>query len=604
MTVIIPITIGMIYAIFFFRMSFSSIFNNNIAKVLHDSSLVANAYYEEYKEKTLSDSITIANSINDNTANVLYDNQMLKTLLESYVNLKELSEAVVFIPEQNMILAKNEFSFALSFDFVPQWAFEQATKDKPILIENLKSNKIRALIELENFPYQTYLLISRYMDEKVIKYIDDTKNAVGAYNILNKKIHNLQALFLAIFAGLLAFLILASRFVSGLLTKKLVDPIDNFVETTKAISKGDLSERIYQKTHVDEMNAFIESFNYMLDQLEDSRSELASRNNFIEAILSQIPSGLIVIDENYDIFVKNNVASQIFQDEKLKAEFLSHVKNIISENKYEENEHNIVLGKYHFLVKIALAKLKKLKNFGSNIHYLVIFSDITEHTAYQKNLLWTEVAKRITHEIRNPLTPIILSADRLEDKYLDKISDDKENFTKYTHNIKRYANDIALIIDEFIRFGRMPEPIFGTYDMKKIIKEAIAGGNFDKKIKYTFTHDDGQNYSCKCDEKQISRALLNIFKNAYEAMQNIEEKSITVELKKSPSEIIIEINDNGPGFPEKLLDKITEPYVSTKIKGSGLGLSIVKKIIDDHNGKLLIKNSPDHHGMITIILKA
>jgi two-component system nitrogen regulation sensor histidine kinase NtrY len=604
LTVIAPVLIGMIYTIFFFRLSFSSIFNNNISKVLNDSSIVVNAYYEEYKEKTSNDAEAIAYSINENTANVLYDSKKLKVLLESFVTLKELSDAIVFVPSQNIILAKNEFGLALSFDFVPKWAFEQAGKNKALLIENLKSNKVKALIELDNFPYRTYLLVARYMDNKILKYIDDTKNAVSEYNLLSKKVHKLQAIFLLIFSGLLIFLIITSRFISGILTKKLVDPIDHFVQTIKIISKGSFSKRLNEKTRIDEMNIFIESFNYMLDQLEDSRFELASRNDFIEAILSQIPSGLVAIEQNYQIFLENNVALQILNTDELKNQFLIQIKNIIieNENNNKKSEYQIKLGRNHFLVKIALAKFKKFQEVKKNFHHLVIFTDITEHIAYQKNLLWTEVAKRITHEIRNPLTPIILSADRLEDKYLEKIENDKEFFLKYINNIKRYANDIALIIDEFIRFGRMPEPVFSSYDIKKIIQEAIAGGNFGKKIQYIFQYDEEKSFICRCDNKQILRALLNIFKNAYEAMQNIEDKIIKVELKINQDKLIIEINDNGPGFPEELLDKITEPYISTKIKGSGLGLSIVKKIIDDHDGQLIIKNSDNHNGFILILL--
>ncbi len=596
LTVIIPVLMGMIYAMFFFRLSFSSIFNNNISKVLHDSALVANAYYEEYKDKTLGDASAIAASINDNTANVLYDNSMLKTLLESYANLKELSDAVVFVPDENLIIAKNDFSSSLLFDFIPQWAFDQSEKNKPILIENLKSNKIKALIELENFPYKTYLLVSRYMDDKVVKYLNDTKNAVGAYDILNKKIHSMQALFLGIFAILLVFLILISRFVANFLTKKLVNPIDNFVYTTKIISKGDLSTRVVQKTQIEEMDIFIESFNHMLNIVEDSKSDLNSRNNFIEAIISQIPSGLVLMDEKHNIILHNGVFDELKKDEKLPDLFLKNVISIIENNNFD-NDHHVVMDSKHFLIKAKLAQFQKMQN----AHYLIIFTDISEHIAYQKNLVWTDIAKRITHEIRNPLTPIILSADRIYDKFLSKI-DDKENFEKYLSNIKRYANDIALIIDEFIRFGRMPDPVFAIYDLRTIIENGISGGNFDQKITYHFDASEDEKFYCKCDEKQILRALLNVFKNSYEAMDGVDDKFIKIKLSKDGDKNHIEIVDNGPGFSEKLLDRITEPYVSTKVRGSGLGLSIVKKIVDDHGGKLIIKNSENHNGMIIFIL--
>jgi two-component system nitrogen regulation sensor histidine kinase NtrY len=310
--------------------------------------------------------------------------------------------------------------------------------------------------------------------------------------------------------------------------------------------------------------------------------------------------------------MENDATNKLLLDNisNLKNLFITKIKTLILEklnNKdiFEESFEltEVKSGKNHtFLVKIIRANfsyLEKSNTKNENKYFLIIFNDITEHISYQRNLLWIDVAKRITHEIRNPLTPILLSVERLEYKFTDSIEENnRDRFLKYLENIKKHTLTISNIIDEFIEFGKMPEPEFHEKNLNKIILETIEGSYFDRNMKYElnlFEENDFQKMNFIADEKQIMRVLLNIFKNSFESFveKKISSESLIIKIQTFFDEkenLVLEIEDNGPGFPSNLIEKMTEPYVTTKKKGSGLGLSIVKRIISDHNGSIFFEN--------------
>ena len=593
-TIIVPLIISLVYTMLFFQSSFSSIFNNNIARVLDDSIKVADTYHEEYKKNILSDVKSIGATINNNFSGLVTDTEILKELLENYTNLKELSDAVVFVPSQNLILAKNDFSFGLVFDYIPSQIIEETEINNPKLLEG--GNKVRALIRLNNFSYPTYLMIGRHLDEKVMSYIAETREATSSYNLLTKRVHNLQSLFLLIFVAVLVLLILTARFIAKFLSGKLTKHLGDFVNAISGISAGDLTIRANDTTLIAELDSLSSSFNGMVKELSNSRREIVNRGDFIEAILNQIPDGLMVFDNFGMVIMQNHSSKEIIErfGKEASSIFMRRVSELTNSTSTEK-ESTISIEGRNFLLKIATFNDETQK-------YLVTFTDVTEHIAYQKNLLWVEVAKRITHEIRNPLTPIILSAERLEDKFftLCRNTNESSDFSRYIMNIKRHSEDIAIIIDEFVQFGKMPQIIIKAHNFVDLVTSAISNASFDSEILYEFT-SDLERLMVECDDKQVGRVFLNLFKNSYEALKEVVEKKIIyILLKIVDKEIILTITDNGVGFPEELLPKITEPYISTKSKGSGLGLAIVKKIIDDHNWNIRFYNNKS--GVIEIRL--
>ena len=615
------------------RSATSLIYNENIKKALQDSSLLVNAYNKENNEKIATDIMIIARTINDQMSNHIYDAAMIKNLIESYSALKGLSEIVIFIPSKNMIIAKNDLSFSLSFDYLPTRAIEEASTIHPVLIENMNLGKIRAVIELENFPYKTYLMIARHIDEKITEYFNNTKNALTSYEKLSYEVQKIQTGLLTIFAIVFLVVIVAIRILALRLTKQMIDPVENL---TRIVSDENMKiedfEKIRFHSNIREVDILSDAFYKKIKQIDDSNKIVDAHSNLIQEIFKQTSSGLLIINKSGKIIMQNQASIDLLSQNvyRAKDQFFEKImisidqilksrngdlrieKNIDIFAENEEDGNKVIY--QHFLAHIAKARVTATE-MGEET-FLIVFNNISEHIANQRNALWIDVAKRITHEIRNPLTPIMLSAERLEYKYSKcfERDNDKDDFIKYLDNIKKHTNTISNIIDEFVAFGRMPEPKFEQIDLVAVIQETINGSYFDKQIKYDFNiHSDCGNYDehlclgasasdvlakiyINADEKQIMRALLNIFKNSYEALQSDiicdNNKLIKIDLyhKEQSNNIIIIIEDFGPGFPNSLIDKIAEPYVTTKSRGSGLGLSIVKKIIDDHGGRITFSN--------------
>jgi two-component system nitrogen regulation sensor histidine kinase NtrY len=635
-----------VYIVFFLKIGFLLIHDKNIENVLQNSQSISNAYYEESREKIINDILIISRALSSQSLDFFNNNkEQIQLLIESYSSLKDLSEIIVFVPSKNIILAKNNLSFALTFETLPISYLFEANKEQPILIENLDFSKIKALIELDGFPNKTYLIISRYLDEKIINYILESKNAINSYENIKKDINKMQNIFLFIFILIIAISLFFIKFLIKIINIQTINPINEFVilASEKNIENIDLSIIKNKKTNILELNILIQAFNSIIEKLNDSKKEIDEHNKFINAIFSETPYGIFIFDsENFEIIMQNNAVNKILNSDinnnnlyevknfySIKEDFLIKIKKLFEQiinNKNSSFEETIEIKNlesskiYNFLVKIIMVDFNYLnKNSEKNKKYfLVIFNDITDHIELQKTILWIDVARRITHEIRNPLTPILLSIERLEYKYADQIEEkNRDNFIKYINNVKKHTLTISWIIDEFIDFGKMPEPKFVKINLINLINDSINASYFDKRMKYDFTQNNLNENQIErisnflCDEKQILRMFLNIFKNSYEAFFQTEEKNFNSYTKDLLIKIILRferddclnifIEDNGPGFALDLIDKITEPYITTKKRGTGLGLSIVKRIIIDHNAQIFFENLISTEGSLEVL---
>lgn len=616
--------ITVVYIVYFLRAGFLLIKNSNIENVLHKSYSVSEAYYKESKEKISNDILIIGRALSSQSVDFFYNKDEIQNLIESYSSLKELSEIVVFVPSKNLILARNNLSFSLIFESIPSSYLFETEKEKPAIIESQNSSKIKALLELEGFPYKTYLMISRNLDEQIVNYVFETKDAINSYERIKKNISKTQNIFLSVFIVTILASIFVIRFLTKIISDQVVSPINKFVSlaSKKDIENVDLKKIKNKKTNILELNILVEAFSSIIEKLNASKKEINEHNQFINAIFSQTPYGLFIFDYgNSEIVMQNEAKKKLLISEgafDLSEPFLNKIKNLISKKTNKDLlEESVDLSEnssgriFTFLVKIIKANFNYLEKNSSEKKdfFLVIFNDITEHISYEKTKLWVDVAKRITHEIRNPLTPILLSVERLEYKFSDKIEEGtkRENFSKYLQNIKKHTLTISNIIDEFVEFGKMPEPQFHEKNLHKIISETVDGAYFDKKMKYEldFFEENSPLLTSNflVDDKQIMRMLLNLFKNSYEAFfhegQNFDSLLI-IKIKtflEKDNFFGLEIEDNGPGFPLNLIEKITEPYITTKKKGSGLGLSIVKRIVVDHNGVISFENIFDENGL-------
>ncbi|MFN7039043.1 MAG: ATP-binding protein [Alphaproteobacteria bacterium] len=605
----IPTIIVAIFSVLFFNYGIESWFNERVSTALSESVAVAEHYFIEHTENIKADAFAMASDLNAQ-AYELYNNiGFFNKVVSSQALLRLLSEGLVFRGDK-MILAKTNMSFSLIYELerLPQNLIQRASNGEIVILTNDTKDRVRALIKLDKF-FDTYLLVGRPVDKQVIEHMHNTQGAVNEYKRLKSQISSLRIQFLIIFVIVSLLLLLTAIWLGILFASALVKPISTLIYITEKIKIGDLSARIEKVgPENDEIATLERAFNLMADRLEYQRNELIaaskqidSRRHFSETILTELSSGVIALSINKRITMLNRAAGihlNILPKEVIGKNFndvCNEMEELLDEamkNTHATGEIVIVRGgrKAIWLVSIIVEKLENdIKGF------IITFDDITALVNAQRSAAWADVARRIAHEIKNPLTPIKLAAERIKKKYSNEISD-VETFNKYNETIIRHATEIGKIVEEFVNFARMPPPNFTNVSLINLIKDTI----FSRKcvcpnIKYIVNIPETSEIIINCDPAQINQAITNLLKNSEEAIESVENNNGIIEISLTIEEnfVVIIIIDNGEGFPTKIFERLTEPYITTKTKGTGLGLAIVKKILIDHNATLEFFNSEE-----------
>ncbi|NRA73494.1 MAG: PAS domain-containing protein [Rickettsiales bacterium] len=349
------------------------------------------------------------------------------------------------------------------------------------------------------------------------------------------------------------------------------------------------------------------------EKLIHAYNEIDQKRKFMEVVLSGVSTGIIAVSSNRKVTLINESGMKLLGLKKsdiksldlfqLLPEFLGLI-NKISNSKTKEISGEVksrIKGRaLTFLVKVG----KDVDKQNNVISYIIAFDDMTQIIQAQRYKAWSDIARKIAHEVKNPLTPIQLGAERIKEKY-SKYIKDKKDFNMYVNTIIRHSQDIGEIIEEFSKFARMPTPMFDRVDLSRLITDVI----FSRKIigkDIKFEANIEKNIIGCFDSTQIRQLLTNVIKNSEEALRGIinhkKEKFINVSLYKKSNAAHIIVEDSGQGFKKSSINKIIEPYFTTKAKGTGLGLAIVKKIVDDHEGELIIKNGNYDNAIVEIIL--
>ncbi len=610
---LVPTVLISTLAFTYYKLGIEALFNEKISTAISSTVYVAEAYLQEHKKNITSDVLSIASDIERNLPILMEDEHNFVLFLDKQAELRKLSEVYVFRKDE--LIAKNSFSLSMLFERVPDQDLKKAESGEVVMID-VTEEKVRALIKLHNFFGDTYLMVGKFVDPSIIEHLSNTKGSADQYQIMLHEIKATQTR-LELMLILVSILTCAGSIMLGIrLSKVIILPINKLVEATELITKGDYSIKVAEKNGKDETTILIRAFNHMITTISDQREKVLNynriineRRRFIEAVLSEISAGVLTINSNGKITLYNSSAAKLLsikRSEKLYdfTHFLPEISELIDsvkENPQTVLSNNIEIirdsCKSYFFVRIGA----QLNEEGVIDNLIVTFDDITELVAAQRSAAWADVARRIAHEIKNPLTPIQLSAERIKHKYFDQISSEKDNFSKYIETIIKHVSDIERIVEEFISFARIPAPVLKKNDICKIINDTLFEQRYVfKKIKYSFDSDVPSCY-VYCDSSQISQVLLNILKNAGESIDARQKNSeddyqgaINISLTYNKEGFVqIEINDNGQGIEPTMIDRIFEPYVTTKVKGTGLGLSIVKKIIEDHGGQIFIKRSPE-----------
>ena len=614
---ITPTIIVAIFSVMFFEFGLQAWFSEKVQTVLDSSESVAETYIEEHARIISADVLGMANELNRQAYVFIEQQELLDQALDIQARALKLSDAII-MNREGVITSRATNTFS-TFDGRLSKTIIDAAAEGGVKFFPARENdgQIRVILRLDGFIDQ-YLYISRLIDAQALALVRRTENAKNDFEKSQSELSEYRLLFNISFLVIALIVLVFAAWLGFGLANKLMNPINILVGATDRVGKGDFSARVPIREGYDDLGGLTKSFNTMMWQLQKQQKDLLSvnvkldeRRRFTETVLSGVSPGIMGLDPNGIITLPNRSASIMLgiDEEELKDQDINEVMPEVSElfekvqkTKNQGVEAQIVLIRgetsLNLLVRIT-TELKGRRTEG----FVISFDDITEQVAAERTAAWADVARRIAHEIKNPLTPIQLSAERLKRKYLKEIISEPEVFTQCTDTIVRQVNDLRQMVDEFSSFARMPSPVMQSEDLVQLAKQTtfmMDHGNLDIEIT---TDLPNHPVEIECDRGQIGQALTNVIKNASEALSDQNDASINVKLIDDDNEVLIIISDNGKGLPENMIHTLTEPYVTTRSKGTGLGLAIVKKIMKDHGGALNLENNKGEGASVSLIFK-
>jgi two-component system nitrogen regulation sensor histidine kinase NtrY len=619
-----PTIVVATFSVLLFDFGLQGWFSDRVRTAVKESFAVAQAYLDEHRQSISSDALAMAQDLNREGVSLALNPYRFNRMLSAQARVRSLTEAIVF-DSAGRVLGRAGYSLLLDFDpQIPDWAMKQAQNGEVVILTAETEDRVRALLRLGRFT-NAYLYVGRLVDPRVLAHIDTTDNAVRLYEELEGKRSDLQITFALIFVVVALMLLLSAVWVGLAFANDLTRPIGRLIVAAERVGSGDLGARVEVHDSADEIGTLSQAFNRMTGELQSQQEEvleanrqLDDRSRFIEAVLGGVSAGVIGLDGYGEITLPNRSACELLamEPEQLRgrnlADAVPEMAELLEQARRRPrrlSEHTITLGAgdgtaRHLLVRIA-AELDKTRIIG----FVVTFDDITELLSAQRKAAWADVARRIAHEIKNPLTPIRLSAERLKRKYLGQIEKDPETFQTCTDIIVRHVDDIGRMVDEFTAFARMPAPVMADEDLGQLIEQAMfLQRGAHSEIDFGLERPD-RPVVAACDSEQIGRALTNLLQNAVDAIEArrplatepLPRGQVNVRLIDSGALRAIEVEDNGRGLPKADRYRLTEPYVTTRDQGTGLGLAIVKKIMEDHGGDLSLKDSPSGGARIRMI---
>jgi two-component system nitrogen regulation sensor histidine kinase NtrY len=483
-------------------------------------------------------------------------------------------------------------------------------EDEPQIAVFPEANYVAAVIRLRAFN-DKFLYVARLLDPHVVAQLKQTEASVAEYATIEARRLGIQVAFALMFAVIALTILMASVLLGLNFADRFVAPVRRLMNAANVVSTGDLNVQVPVLKSEGDLARLGETFNKMTAELRTQRDELVSasglidsRRRFIEAVLSSASAGIIGVDGANTIGVLNRSAEKLIGHSE--SETLGHpLSEVIPElndlmRSAREGTQRLVQGQItinrdgnerNISVRVSAEQTSQSRD-----SYIVTLDDITELVTAQRTSAWGDVARRIAHEIKNPLTPIQLSAERIRRKFGKVITDDKPIFEQCTDTIVRQVEDIRRMVDEFSRFARMPKPVMEGEDVADTVRQAVflmRVGHPEIDIEADIKHDPMR---AQFDRRLISQALTNIIKNAAEAIDAVPQEilgkgRIDVIAAQEGDDVVIDVIDNGIGLPKVARARLLEPYVTTREKGTGLGLAIVGRVLEDHGGKLELNDA-------------
>lgn len=613
----LPAMFMAIFSVGFFYFGLHGWLDDRVSTAINESQAVAEAYLAEHQQLIRADVLGLAADLNRQAEILSNSSEAMKKMLQTQSLLRNFSNIYLFSPDQGVLFqarrdAPLETTALLSNPLV------RKESDDVVVLEDGQEG-IMALFRLDNYP-NVFLYVERAIDPKVLGHVERAREGVAQYQAIEQSSTRLQIQLTIIYVLITLLLTVAAIWYGLSFAKRLMTPITDLIRASEKVSSGDLTIRVDPSYAVDEFKMLGHAFNRMTEQIESQRSDLLDANTqmdfrrrFTETILGGVSTGVLSVDQDKKITLANNAAGELLYspiDELLgqkityiMPELTSYIEAAFDKNNLGEvTTCEIHVRRQDEAVRIFMARIviEQLDNREKGA--IVTFDDLTAVLANQRKAAWADIARRIAHEIKNPLTPIQLSAERLNRKYAKNLNDDeKQVFELCTETIIRHVSDIKRMVNSFAEFAKMPEADIQYLDITPVIDETFSlAKNAHNKIKYEYiTNIDEENKTIIAhDGQQIRQVLTNLLKNAAEAIEQQEgidefyKGKITLISFIDKDVLFIGVADNGAGLPkDTAIEKLSEPYVTHKAKGTGLGLAIVKKIVEDHQGELLF--NPD-----------
>jgi two-component system, NtrC family, nitrogen regulation sensor histidine kinase NtrY len=621
---VLPTIIVAAFSYLFFSFGVESWFSDKVRTAISESLAVAEAYLHEHQQAIRADVLAMANDINRDAVKLALNPQHLEQVVSAQAALRGLTEAMIF-DRGGHVLARSSLSFVLGFEPIPDEAVRRADEGDVAIMTNDSDDRVRALVRLNQFG-DVYLYVGRYIEPRVLNHMEETQRAVAQYEQMEGQRSGFQITFALIFI-MVAMLFLVAAVAIGIhFATQFAGPVSRLIVAAEQVRGGNLAARVPEGEKDDELASLSRAFNRMTYQIESQQRELKEANRqlderrrFTETVLTGVSAGVIGVNRMGQVNLPNRSASSLLGVDLEQAiglhlaEVAPEMAGLLDEaerrpDRLAQSQVQLARGNS---TRTLLVRIAAEHNGPELSGFVVTFDDITELLLAQRKAAWADIARRIAHEIKNPLTPIQLAAERLRRRYLKEIESDAETFKICTDTIVRHVGDIGRMIDEFSSFARMPAPVLKPENLSEIVHQAV----FLQRTAHPEIAFDtilpGHPVRVRCDARLVGQALINIVKNAIESIEARTAGShtslvghIRVSVIEEEGQTAVVVEDNGKGLPRQDRERLTEPYVTTRLKGTGLGLAIVKKIMEDHEGELMLEDREPEGARVSLVFAA
>lgn len=579
-------------------------------QIVESSVSVAEAYVDESARVHVNATVSMASDLD--RARQLYslDRTGFSSLLDLQTRGRGMLATQMLREDGSVILSSVAIPDG-EVPPIPDESIEAASSGDVIFIPRGNTNLVGAVIKLRNIP-DAYLYTIRPLRDDVLASLRQMEDNTSEYNELENSRLPVQLTFAVLYLGVALMILLAAIWMGISVADRFVRPIRRLINAADAVSAGDLDVQVDTKHTEGDFKNLSDTFNVMTAQLRQQRSELIKarddideRARFTEAVLSGVTAAVIGVDASGRVRISNTMARTMLGEGAGPGSDLAHsfpalgevLANARTSGKQEHREQiTLLIDGQSRTLNVQVTEEHEQESRHSSV---ITIDDITDLVAAQRSTAWSDVARRIAHEIKNPLTPIQLSAERIRKRYSKYITEDREVFDQCTDTIVRHVGDIGRMVDEFSSFARMPKPQMATGDITRTVREAV----FTQRVAnpgVTFEVEAAEAVPAAIyDERLMSQALINMIKNAVEAIEAVpgfesgeHAGRILTRVGTDRQSIVIDILDNGKGLPAENRQQLLEPYMTTRQKGTGLGLAIVRKIMEDHGGSVELMDAP------------